>query len=66
MKAGNILISAQGDVQLADFGVAGTLLEQGDRKNSCVRSVIYLFIYVVEVVGTNARVHSNMETQLAH
>lgn len=34
LKAGNVLISAQGEVQLADFGVAGTLMENGDRKKA--------------------------------
>ena len=34
LKAGNILIGAQGEVQLADFGVAGTLMENGDRKKN--------------------------------
>lgn len=34
LKAGNVLISAHGDVQLADFGVAGTLMENGDRKKA--------------------------------
>lgn len=32
VKAGNILISAEGQVQLGDFGVAGTLIEAGDKK----------------------------------
>lgn len=32
IKAGNILISAKGEVQIADFGVAGTMVEHGDRK----------------------------------
>lgn len=30
----SVLISGQGDVQLADFGVAGTLMEGGDRKKN--------------------------------
>ena len=34
VKAGNILIGAGGEVQLADFGVAGTLMENGDRKKN--------------------------------
>lgn len=34
VKAGNILISKEGDVKLADFGVAGTLTEQGQRRNN--------------------------------
>lgn len=34
IKAGNILISGSGAVQLADFGVAGTLMEGGDRKKN--------------------------------
>ena len=34
VKAGNILIGSAGDVQLADFGVAGTLMENGDRKKN--------------------------------
>jgi len=34
VKAGNILLSRQGEVQLADFGVAGTLMENGDRKKN--------------------------------
>ena len=34
VKAGNILIGGAGEVQLADFGVAGTLMENGDRKKN--------------------------------
>src|SRR5687767_2959060 len=32
IKAGNILVGAEGNIELADFGVAGTLMENGDRK----------------------------------
>jgi serine/threonine-protein kinase OSR1/STK39 len=34
LKAGNVIISSAGEVQLADFGVAGTLMENGDRKKA--------------------------------
>jgi serine/threonine-protein kinase OSR1/STK39 len=33
-QAGNVLISSDGEVQIADFGVAGTLVEAGDRKKT--------------------------------
>jgi serine/threonine-protein kinase OSR1/STK39 len=34
LKAGNILIGWNGSVELGDFGVAGTLMENGDRKRN--------------------------------
>lgn len=34
VKAGNILVSDRGEIKLADFGVAGTLMENGDRQKS--------------------------------
>jgi len=34
VKAGNILLTNTGEVMLADFGVAGTLMEGGDRKKN--------------------------------
>lgn len=33
VKAGNILISAEGEVQMADFGVAGSMIEAGLRRD---------------------------------
>ncbi len=38
IKAGNILIGTEGNVELADFGVAGTLMENGDRKKQSAAS----------------------------
>jgi serine/threonine protein kinase len=35
LKAGNILVSSSGAVLLADFGVAGSLMEGGNRKKGC-------------------------------
>jgi serine/threonine-protein kinase OSR1/STK39 len=34
IKAGNILVGKHGEIKLADFGVATTLLENGDRKKN--------------------------------
>lgn len=34
VKAGNVLVSGNGEVKLADFGVSGNLVEFGDRKDA--------------------------------
>lgn len=34
IKAGNILLSEDGDAKLSDFGVSGTLIENGSKKNT--------------------------------
>lgn len=45
VKAGNILISDKGAVQLADFGVAGSMLEVGDRSRKSMNITVILIYF---------------------